>query len=148
MHCVGRIPAPAGATPIALGDRRGYRHLENAKSFTPTGPVTLDWDCGDTPQTAILLPPDGAEVILSDDFVPCQDRQLGEPTDVPERTCVLVRLPATQALFLSLWPTPSNKPAALVLEQGAPTTDLILRTAHQRFLVPAAPHKPKLLPTK
>lgn len=151
VHCVGRIPAPAAATPIALGDRRGYHHLENAKSFTPTGPVTLDWDCAGAPQTTILLPPAGAEVTLADDFVPCQDRQFGELTDVPDRTCLLVRLPASQALFLSLWPTPSDKPPELILEQGNAATDLILRAtaanAQQRFLVPAAPHKPKLLPT-
>jgi hypothetical protein len=103
VHCVGQIEANGDS--VQLGSRRGYRHFEDARRLPAAdGQVCLQWDCGGADQTLLLLPPAGADVLIAEDFVPHQERLLGELTPVPRRTCIIQRAHGADALFVALWP--------------------------------------------
>jgi len=96
MHCAGGIAPPDGASPVQLADRRGYCHLTDAVGVEAMGrPIRVG--------EAILAPPAGASLIVArDPGVGKPD--LGELEPPGPRTCLIVRVRAARALFLSLWP--------------------------------------------
>lgn len=128
-HCFGEIPPPGKTAVIDLGSKRGYKHFSAQKKLQQkAGPITLTWRSGQCPNRLVLLPPQESDVILARDLPPHKDGILGELDAVMERTTVIVRTRARNALFLSLWTFDQEQDASLVCVEGAADRDLVLET--------------------
>ena len=152
MHCLGRaMGVPKDAATIDLGRQRGYRFLGNARAVGE-GPATLPVRVRSRQRTTLaqLAIPASARLILAEDppLVPSQKPELGtRPQDAlgPDRTAVIVRARAKDALFVSLWQIdpPRSGRVTLASVSGAPSGPVTIRTAtaagEATWLVPLAP---------
>jgi len=128
MHGIGRIEPPTRMEPIDPGDRRGFRHLQNARrSALDDSAINLTWTNRDGMATLAMLPPTNSELIVATDPMP-EDSVfvIGEDEPAETRTCAIVRTTALSAMFVGLWqfdPEPKNT-ATLLKATGTATSDV------------------------
>lgn len=128
MHCPGEPLTAYSTIPLALGQRRGYRHLRDAREL-PTGrsPHCVRWRSAGGDSWIYLLPPQGARIILARDPDPPK-ACLGELVEPEQRGCLIVRARGRSALFLSMWLFDEHNDADLACLSGKPDGDLTVET--------------------
>ena len=129
MHVHGDYPRVAGATPTALGDRRGYRHLSDAWTHPATrGAVRLPVNFSGFAGEATLHLDDaaGARLIVAKDPPPDERTPIGDYSKPEPRAAWIVRARAKSALFVSVWSF--SGPIESALECGAADTDVVIAT--------------------
>jgi hypothetical protein len=122
MHCVGDLPVPAGATAVDLGNKRGYRHLQNARLLPDITPIR--WTRGALPVALHLALPDSAAVMLANDpFVEHTGQGGLEP--LPPNHSIIARARGKNVLFLACWQI-GERSLTFSLREGSAASDMLV----------------------
>jgi len=143
MHGVGSIARLADAPAVALGDRPGYRHFQDAFRLPvgADGTTAVTWQArGGTTRVMLARPTSDAELVAANDLertVP----ELGEFPPIEPRTALLVRTRAAAVVFVSLWSfTADAQPGLRVLAappNGPVELEVDLGGERCRWVLPA-----------
>jgi hypothetical protein len=139
MHLVGTPSFAGQAEPISLGDKMGYRHLENARVLPASTERVITWTDLHTPLHAhIVTGSQDCRHILADKKVESHDKKDGTKVHDDIRSVLLSRTRAAKALFLSVWSW-SGKPVRIASHSVVSdrlTVDIDEAGQHSRWQVP------------
>lgn len=111
-HGAGNIENSIESEAFKFDNNPGYQHLSNARVLQHSGdwPV-LSWNDGRGYTRGQIVPPPGAQLIVANTPAPGEAvNTYGHDWTCHERSSLIVRTKAAQAVFLSLWSFGSNPP--------------------------------------
>jgi hypothetical protein len=118
-HGVGAITTDS-TNPVQHSEQRGYNHLTNTRQLLiDSSSTTLSWDDGHGTTRGQILTPPGAQMILADDPIDDKPHTIGGRDVCNERTSLIVRARAAQAVFISLWSFGAGTEPLLAEMRGA-----------------------------
>ena len=125
LHGVGELDAGTCTDlPDGLGDKIGYRHLENARRVSLPGPREVTWRNGETSLTAYQFAPAGSEMFTASD--PTQEE------DETPRYTSMVRVRGHSVVFVTVLEAHAGTPTLLsaICEDPDPAGTVTVRVAH------------------
>lgn len=124
-HCVGEIPLPVGAQPIAMGEERGYYLLSNGRRVSLKNGRIIEWILGGQTCRCALAGGPGKYLIVAEEPPPNEANQLGELDSVLARKTVIQRVQAKEAWFATFWSV-NKELVGLRVKQGRRVGDLVV----------------------
>jgi len=124
-HGAGHLTQSFDGVAVEAGHGAGYAHLANARAVKPIEErPTLVWDDGQGLTSGHFVPPSGAQFIVAQTPAPGLKggkSTYGDGATCPERTSLIIRATAKQAVFVSLWSFEGEAPVIENMEGEAGT---------------------------
>jgi len=124
-HCVGEIPLPDGARPVAMGQERGYQHLSNGRAVSLKNGRVIEWILGGQTCRCVLAGGPGRHLIIAEEPPPNETKQLGELESILARKTVIQRVQAKETWFATFW-SANTEPIGLRVKQGPRVGDIVV----------------------
>jgi len=139
MHCHGIDNSFSKCDPVDLGEKRGYRHMTDARLHPQTqGWVSLPVGAVDRSQANLWLDgAPGAQLIIAHDTPVDNRRPIGDAFPPQPRTALILRTHASAALFVSLWSFDGDSTPTPAVESTA-EGDIEIYVGSQLWRLPVA----------